>query len=101
MTPASLKADLIFEFARLENGSFVGTLHAPCDEPARCVVHEGAFTHEAWVQFVVQQIRSCTTAPRVAFMLTKADGVRHPYFLDPRTIEQIRVQSLTAEDLIL
>jgi hypothetical protein len=101
MTQALPKADLIFEFTRFADGKFVGTLHAPSSDPELTVVHEGAFTHEAWVRFVVRQICACPHTPRVAFMLTKPDGAQRPYFFDPRTVEQIRVQSLTSEDLIL
>jgi hypothetical protein len=99
--PVLRKADLIFEYTRLENGNYVGSLRAPKPEQAYDVVHEGVFTQAAWVQFVLQQILSAPKAPVVAFMLTKLDGEKRPHFLDPRTIEQIRVQSLTAEDFLL
>jgi hypothetical protein len=105
MMSASPKADLIFEYVRDEDGSYYGLMVVPAPLTEGGLVataqsHEGRFTHEAWVRFVVAQIQRHPREPVVVFKLRGAEGTTE-HRLDPRTVEQIRVQSLSAEDLIL
>lgn len=100
--PESPKAELVFRFTRDADDTFVGyaDLVEPQTGESLRPQLEVAVQQPEWVQFVVAQIRAHADVEKVSFRL-KNEGVINSYRLDDRTLEKIRDESLSAEDITL
>lgn len=101
--PESPKAELLFQYARDEDGIYTGSaelVEVGTTNSMRPPLYV-AVTRPEWVRFVVNTIRHHDEIDGVSFALTRPDSTKSRYRLDHRTIEKIKDATLEVDDLIL
>lgn len=91
----SLKADLLFSYTLSPEGFYDGS--AIYQGEPEVLLGDRA----EWVRFVVRMIRCSVPGTAVAFVLKRADGTPYHYRFDQRTVDKIRSDELSVEDLLL
>lgn len=100
---ASPRAECVFRYARDVEGVYRGSSQVVEPDGTRSTrpALQVVLSRPEWVKFVVETIKLLPEATAVVFDLTKPDSTTYRHVFDPRTVDKIKREELSLDDLIL